>query len=144
MEKWKKRAIDLMASLAFGGRDEPMVIPYYPQKTRISAPDKAFFTRTTPERKGISSKRIYNMLCELEGERRANIHTVMVLKGGEVISECSVDCYDRSNWHVSNSMSKTVCGMVIGCLVDEGRIRTDERLVDISPSLNIGTRNFRL
>ena len=144
MEKWKKRAIDLMASLAFGGREEPMVIPYYPQKTRISAPDKAFFTRTTPERKGISSRRIYNMLCELEGERRANIHTVMVLKGGEVISECSVDCYDRSNWHVSNSMSKTVCGMVIGCLVDERRIRTDERLVDIFPELEYRDKKFPL
>jgi hypothetical protein len=144
MEKWKKRAVDLIASLAFGGRADPSVAPYYPQKTKISGPEKPFFARTTPERKGISSKRIYNMLCELERERRANIHTVMILKGGEVISECSVDCYDRFSWHVSNSMAKTVCGMVIGSLVDEGRIKIEERLVDIFPEVEYKDKKFPL
>ena len=144
MEKWKKRAIDLMTSLAFGGKEDPMVVPYYPQKTRISLPEKKFFVRTTPEKQGISSKRIYNMLCELEGERRANIHTIMVLRRGEVISECSVDCYDRNNWHISNSMAKTVCGMVIGSLVDEGRLKTDGRLVDVFPEIEYRDKKFPL
>ena len=119
MEKWKKRSIDLVTSLAFGSKGDPTVVAYYPQKTKISLPEERFFRRSTPEKHGISSKRLYNMLCELEGERRANMHNLMVLCGGEVICDCSADGYDVNTWHISHSMSKTVCGMVIGTLVDE-------------------------
>ena len=144
MEKWKKRAVDFVASLALGDREDLSVVPYYPQKTRISTPEKKFFVRTTPEKQGISSKRIYNMLCELENERRANIHAIMVLRQGEVVSECSVGCYDLNGWHISNSMAKTVCGMVIGSLVDEGRLNVGDRLVDIFPDVEYRDKRFPL
>ena len=71
MEKWKKRSIDLLTSLAFGTDGTPSVVPYYPQKTRVSGAEERFFRRATPESHGISSKRIYNMLASLEAEKRA-------------------------------------------------------------------------
>lgn len=144
MEKWKKRAVELMTYLAFGGRSDPSVVPYYPQKTVINMPEERFFVRSTPERHGISSKRIYNMLCELEGERNANPHTILVLHGGEVISECSADGYDTGSWHISHSMAKTVCGMVIGTLVDEGKLKLDDRIVDILSEVEYRDRKFPL
>ena len=144
MEKWRRRSIDLLTSLAFGGRGEIEVVPYYPQKISISGNESPFFNRTLPEKKGISSKRLYNMLCELENEKRANIHSIMVLCGGEVICECSTAGYSTNEWHISHSMSKTVCGMVIGRLVDEGKIKTDERLVDIFPEIPYKDKRFPL
>ena len=89
MEKWKKRAINLLTSIAFGGGESNTVVPYYPQKNKINGSEEKSIPRSVPEAHGISSRRIYNMLCELEGEGRANIHNIMVLAGGEVISECS-------------------------------------------------------
>ena len=77
MEKWKKRTMELIGSLAFGEDGDFSVVPYYPQKTAVGEAEQKFFRRSTPERHGISSARIYNMLCELEREGRANIHSLM-------------------------------------------------------------------
>lgn len=144
MDKWKKRAVDLITSIALGSRDDPSVVPYYPQKIQTGESEQSFFHRGTPESHGISSKRIYNMLCELESERRANMHSLLVLCGGEVISECSVDGYNTSEWHISHSMAKTVCGMVIGTLVDEGRLHVDEKIVDLFPEISFKDKKFPL
>ncbi len=144
MEKWKKRSVELITSLLFGSRGEMAVVPYYPQKIGVSGREESFFKRTVPEKKGISSRRLYNMLCELEGERRAGVHSLMVLCGGEVICECSVDGYSVNEWHVSHSMSKTICGMVIGKLIDDGRLQIDRTLASIFPEIAYKDRKFPL
>ncbi len=142
MEKWKKRSVNLISSLSLGGDGDISVVPYYPQKTRISGEEKRYFRRATPESHGISSKRIYNMLAALEAEGRANIHNLMVLSHGEVIAECSADCYGVNTWHLSHSMSKTVTGMVIGTLVDRGLLTVGSRLVDIFPEIPYRDKRF--
>ncbi len=142
MDKWKKRAIDLLTSMAFGSKGTPSVVPYYPQKTRVSGFEERFFRRAVPERHGISSKRIYNMLCELESERRANIHTLIVLRDGEVICECSRDGYGVNIAHLSHSMSKTVTGMIVGIAVGDGLLATSDRLVDFFPELSYRDKRF--
>ena len=144
MEKWKKRAVNLLTSLAFGSESTPSVIPYYPQKTRISSDEYKYFPRSTPESHGISSRRIYSMLCALEAERRANIHGLMIIHAGEVVSECTRDGYDVNVWRLSHSMSKTVTGMAIGLLCDEGRLKLSDRLVEIFPDIPYKDRRFPL
>ena len=142
MEKWKKRFVDLFTSLALGCKDNPAVIPYHPQKTCLPANEDRFFRRSIPEKFGISSKRLYAMLCELEGEPRANIHNLMVIANGEVICECSRDGYDVNMWHLSHSMSKSVTSMVVGLLVEEGGLDIKVRLVDIFPELIYKDKRF--
>ena len=142
MEKWRKRAVDLLASLALGSRDNPSVIPYRPAKTCLPSNETRFFKRSVPEKFGISSKRLYAMLCELEGEPRANIHNLLVLAGGEVICECSRDGYDINMWHLSHSMAKSVTSMVVGILVEEGGLRVDEKIVDIFPEIAYKDKRF--
>ena len=143
MEKWKKRSIDLITAIAFGSKSgTPSVIPYYPQKTDISSYEARNLSRSVPEKHGVSSKRLYSMLCELEAERRANIHSLMVIKDGVVISECSRDGYDVNTWHLSHSMSKTVTGMAIGMLVDDGLLKLSEKLVKIFPEVEYKDKRF--
>ncbi len=143
MEKWKKRSVDLLTSLYLGPKgDEASVVPYYPQKVITSEQERPFFRRTTPERCGISSKRIYNMLSELETERRANVHNLMILRSSEVISECSREGYNIGVWHLSHSMSKTVTGLVIGTLFDEGILSTDMPLAKIFPEIPFRDKRF--
>ena len=144
MEKWKRRSIDLLTALIFGGREDLSVVPYYPQKLRVSENEESYFKRTIPEKKGISSRRLYNMLCELEGERRANIHSLKVLSGKEVVCECHTPGYGGDIWHISHSMSKTVCGMIIGRLWDEGKINLDMRLCDLLPEIPYKDKKFPL
>lgn len=142
MERWKKRSVNLLSSLAFGSGTSPSVIPYYPQKTRISQSESRYFVRSTPERHGISSRRIFAMLCALEAEKRANVHTLMILHDGEVISECARQGYDVNIWRLSHSMSKTVTGMAIGFLFDEGRINLHAKLTSIFPDIKFKDKLF--
>lgn len=142
MEKWKKRAVDLLTSIALGSEDNPSVIPQFPQKTDISDREAKTLPRAHPEKHGISSKRLYSMLCELEGEMRSNIHSIILLADGEVIMEASRDGYDGSMYHLSHSMSKTVTGMAVGLLVDSGILNTEMRLVDILPGYAYKDKRF--
>ena len=142
MERWKRRAVELIGALVLGEREDISVVPHYPQKTMINMPEKSFFIRSSPERCGVSSKRLYSMLCRLEGEERANLHSLMVLRGGEVICECYAEGYARGEWHISHSMSKTVCGMVIGTLVDEGVLGLQDRVADVFPELEYRDKRF--
>ena len=134
MDKWKKRSVELLTSIIFGrGEQDPSVIPYYAQKTSVSVSEYRYFERSSPEDHGISSKRIYNLLAALESEERSNVHSIMILKDGEVVSECSAPGYSVSSWHLSHSMSKTVTGLAIGMLVDDGVLDVNMRLVDLLP-----------
>lgn len=140
--KWKRRAIELVLGLAFTNKKYPATIPYSPSKTSISGMETKYFRRTTPERRGISSKRIYNMLAELEENPRANIHNIMILKDGEVISECSHPGYDVNIRHLSHSMSKTLTGMAIGLLINDGKLSLGDRLADLLPEYRFTDKRF--
>ena len=142
MEKWMKRAANLITSIAFGGQEKNTVVPYYPQKNQINGNEEQSLTRSIPEAHGISSKRIYNLLCELEGERRSNVHNVMIIKDGVVISECSRAGYSVNHWHLSHSMTKSLIGMAVGLLYDDGLVTLDTRLVDIFPEIPYKDKRF--
>lgn len=134
MEKWMKRTVELAAGLVFTNKTNPSVVPYYPQKTAVSQAEEKYFRRTYPERVGVCSGRLLAMLKALEREKRANIHNLLVIKDGEAICECSHPGYDINVWHLSHSMSKTLTGMAIGMLVDDGLLSLDTLLVDLFPS----------
>lgn len=140
--KWKRRALELIVGLAFTNKKYPAAIPYTASKTEISGSEAKYFRRTSPERRGISSKRIYDMLCALEENPRANIHNIIIIKDGEVISECSHPGYSVNMRHLSHSMSKTLTGMAIGILVSEGRLSLDSHLVDLLPEFKFADKRF--
>ncbi len=131
MERWKKRAVELFGALSLTNEPSPSVIPYYPQKTEVSAKEEPSLPRGAPESVAMSSVRLMNMLSELESERRANIHSIMVIKKGVVVCEASAPGYSTHTWHLSHSMAKTLTGMAIGLLVDDGALSVSERVVDI-------------
>ncbi len=142
MEKWLKRTVSLGVGLLLTGKQRPSVIPYYPQKTEISGKEEQYFKRSYPEHVGVSSGRLLAMLKALERERRANIHNLIVIKDGFVICECSHPGYSSNVWHLSHSMSKTLTGMAVGLLVDDGLLSVEERLVDIFPDIHYKDPKF--
>lgn len=142
MERWVRRTIELGAGIAFTGKINPSVVPYYPQKTVVSGEEERYFRRSYPERVGVSSGRILALLVALEKEKRANLHNLIIIRRGEIISECSHPGYSTNIWHLSHSMSKTLTGMAIGMLVDDGKLSTETRLVDIFPNINYKDTRF--
>lgn len=142
MNKWKMRAVELLTGLAFTSKPNPAVIPYVPSKTEISRAEAKHFRRTTPERRGISSKRMLNMLTSLENDPRAKLHNIIVVKDGEVICEASRPGYSVNIRHLSHSMSKTLTGMAIGILCSEGALSLDTRIADIFKEQKIIDKRF--
>ena len=142
MERWVKRTIEFAAGLAFTGKSNPSVIPYYPQKTEVSGEEEQYFHRTHPERKGVSSGRLLAMLRALEKEKRANIHSLICLKDGEVICECAHPGYSVNTWHLSHSMSKTVTGIAVGMLVDDGLLDIETPVYRLFPEVSYKDLNF--
>lgn len=142
MENFKKRAIDLIMGLAITEEKMPSVIPYAPAKTEYSGAEKKHFKRRIGGKGKIYAKLLSDMLVALEAEKRANLHSIMVIKDGEVILEASHPGYDVNTAHLAHSMSKTVTGIAIGLLVDEGKLELSERLVDIFPEITFKDKRF--
>ncbi len=72
-----------------------------------------------------------DLIKKLGDDKNSNIHKIMFVRHGKVISECAYGPYDMDMWHVSYSMCKSIVGMAIGILIDEGKLTLDEKLSDI-------------
>ena len=59
MDRWKRKAAELIVALALTERKYPAVIPYKPQKTFLPKRERRYFKRVSPERRGVSNSRIY-------------------------------------------------------------------------------------
>lgn len=121
----QKKVFSLVHDLFVRGLPSISRIPYLPSKTVCCEPADNFFPRATPESRGISSRRISEMLEELEHSRRVNMHAITVVADGAVIAEASVAPYDRRIPHVTHSLAKSITGIAVGMLIAEGGLSLD-------------------
>ncbi len=142
MENYKRKAIELLTGLAVNEKKNPSVIPYIPAKTKVSENEIKSLPRRIGGEGHKYSKTLVSILEELEFETRANIHSLMIIKGGEVICEASHPGYDVNTFHLAHSMSKTVTGIAIGILIDEGKLSLYERVADIFPDIPYSDPRF--
>ncbi len=98
-------------------------VPKYP----IEQP----FPRSTPEEQGLSSEYVAAFVQALMDEKDVHMHQLMIVKNGHVIYESGFSPYPSGVWHVTYSMCKTMTGMAIGMLIDDGLISLESRLIDI-------------
>ena len=88
------------------------------------------FERSTPEEQGISSEYIADMVRELRNCSAAHMHQLMIIRNKHVIYEGGFSPYPAGVWHVTYSMCKSVTNMAIGFLVDDGRLKLEDHLID--------------
>ena len=121
-------------------------VDYFPQKPEFpfDVPYEQAFPRATPESQGISSDLFAALLRELDASRETDMHHFMALRHGKVICECNFDPYPKGFWHITHSMCKSITGMAIGMLVEEGKLKLDENIYDIfSDHMNAFSKIFR-
>ena len=143
MERWIVKSLELVIKLSFLGKKNPAVIPYTPQKTEVSPLEKEHFPRVKPVKCGVSNSLLYKMLDELEKEQRANIHNLLVIKDDAVICECSAPGYNIHLRHLSHSMSKSIVGMALGFLVDDGLIDLESKVYTFFPEYTPKDKSFK-
>ena len=110
-------------------------VNYFPQKQDFpfDAPYEQPFERATPESQGISSEYLAALIRELYHAKGTEMHHFMALRHGKVICQCNFAPYPRGMWHITHSMCKSITGMAIGLLIEEGKLRLDENIYDIFP-----------
>lgn len=121
-------------------------VDYFPQKPDFpfDAVYEQAFLRATPESQGISSDLFAALLRELDASKDTEMHHFMALRHGKVICECNFAPYPKGMWHITHSMCKSITGMAIGMLIEEGKLKLDENIYDIFPDhINAFSKIFR-
>ena len=90
------------------------------------------FSYGTPESVGLRSADMEAMFRELE-KRRFGSHGLLVARGGRIVAEGYFSPFDKDTFHRMYSTSKSFAATAIGCLMDEGRIRPDDKILKFFP-----------
>ncbi len=130
-----RRAAEYLIRLCLLGSSKPEQIDFYPQKLH-SVSDwnpPPLPELISPESVGISSAYLRSFLREFEEDEHAVIHNLLVYRDGNLISAASAPGYSPRLCSATFSMAKTVTSFAVGCLIGEGRLALDTRLVDVFP-----------
>ena len=146
MAKEQIAVAELITNIILGKTDGASRVDFFPQKPKFPF-DKLYeqpFPRATPESQGISSDMLADLLRDLDTSHYTDMHHFMVLRNGKVICEANFAPYRSRIWHVTHSMCKSITGMAIGLLVEEGKLSLDENIYDIfQKKLNTFNKIFR-
>ena len=89
------------------------------------------FPRALPESQGVSSARIATFLNALKDDPSLDMHGVLILKNGKMIAEAPFGAYNQKVWHITHSECKSITSLAIGMLIDEGKLKLEDRIVDL-------------
>ena len=86
----------------------------------------------SPEAVGLDSTRISKFIERLK-ERKVNLHSFLMVRDGKIFTEAYYKPFHKDFMHRLYSSSKTYVAIAVGALIGEGRLRLDEKIVDLLP-----------
>lgn len=154
MAKEQLAVIEMVTNMILGKTEGISKVDFVPQKTRCSEPENGMhmhdkvpviqdqdiektknqqqiFPRKTPESQGIVSDHLRYLIQELADSPNTDMHHFMVLRHGNVICEADFAPYRKGIWHITHSMCKSITGMAVGFLVEEGKLELSENIYKI-------------
>ncbi len=91
---------------------------------------------STPEEQGLDSAQILNMLQDIQA-RNLNIHSVLIVRHGYLVSEVYFPPYQRAMKHPAFSMTKSVTSILTGKALDEGYLSSVQQSpLDFFPDID--------
>ena len=147
MAKEQIAVIEMVTNLILGKTEGVSKVAFTPQK--VMCPDREEgkekkLPRKTPESQGIHSGYLNRLIQELADSPETDMHHFMVLRHGNVICEVDFAPYRKGIWHITHSMCKSITGMAIGLLIEEGKLQLSENIYQIFPEKgSLWTKVFR-
>lgn len=89
--------------------------------------------RTSPEAQGMDSGKIIKLLDSLTSIPQTELHSLTVLRHGNVVAEAAIHPFSRGDQHELFSVSKTFTATAVGLAVADNLLRLDDRLGAILP-----------
>lgn len=90
------------------------------------------FDKISPEAAGISSRAVKRYI-ELLERRSIPMHSVLMMKGDKLFCECYFAPFHKDLNHRMYSQTKSFVSIAIGFLVDEGKLKLDDKIADFFP-----------
>ena len=88
--------------------------------------------RSFPETQGVSSAALFDFASTLD-QQIEGMHSLMVLRHGQVIAEGWWTPYDAEHNHVLYSLSKSFTSTAVGFAVAEGKLSIDDEVLKFFP-----------
>ena len=109
-------------------------IPHTPSKTVLLSRDKdPFVKKGSARRCGIDGEALARFVREVSEDPQSHIHSLVVLSDGKCVFEAAKEGYGTDMPHATYSMCKTLTGLAIGMLIDDGLISLDDSLLSFFP-----------
>jgi len=89
---------------------------------------------STPEAAGVSSRTLSAMMKDIL-DNDLGVHSLMVLRHGQVAYEDYRTPYSPEQPHALYSVSKSITSIAVGFAVEEGKLRLDDKVADLVPEL---------
>ena len=89
--------------------------------------------RSTPAQEGVDAIAVGQFIDALMTVPKTDIHHVMVVRHGKVITEAHPAPFKKDDVHTLYSCSKTFTMLAIGMLVDEGKLTVNDKVIDLLP-----------
>ncbi len=90
------------------------------------------FTTTTPERVGVSSRQVLDLVRALD-EAGLATHDLILARGNEIFAEGYWAPFSASFKHRQYSVSKSFISIAVGFMIQESKLHLDDKLCDLFP-----------
>lgn len=89
--------------------------------------------QSTPESQGMSSKAILNFIDAAEKEQPDALHSLMIVRHGNIVAEGWWNPYNAESPHLLYSLSKSFASTAIGLAIAENLISIDDQVISFFP-----------
>lgn len=109
-------------------------IAHTPSKTKLLSPENdPFFPTAEPEEAGLDGEKLLTFLKEASETKIGNVHSLVVLSHGKCVLEAAKTGYAVNMPHATFSMCKTLTGIAVGILIDEGKLSLSSPVISFFP-----------
>ena len=90
--------------------------------------------RALPQERGVDPRGIVDFLSAVD-DAGIELHSFMLYRQGAVVAEAFWQPYSARRMHVQHSATKSWTATAVGLLVDDGRLKLDDKVVSFFPEL---------
>ncbi|MBP8293264.1 MAG: serine hydrolase, partial [Caldilineaceae bacterium] len=118
----------------------------FPQAARVAPAAASWPTHewrsTAPEEQGIHSTKLADALLTMR-ERGIDIHSLLVIRNGQVLADATFYPYDGKTVHEVASVTKSIMTTLIGIAADQGTLSLDDPMLSFFPDHTVANRDAR-
>lgn len=111
-----------------------ILVPLLVLSSCSTAPkEKSSSTYSTPEREGLSSSAILDLVNALEKAQPDALHSIMLRRNGKIVAQGWWAPYNPDSRHLLWSLSKSFTSTAIGIAQDEGLLSINDQVISFFP-----------